>query len=102
MPSRSGRVRSASASHSVHLCNRCAGLVVRDALFMAMGGLVVGLAAAVPMSRLMTTLLFELTPTDPVTLGTVVTVLFGVALLASYLPARRASRVDPRVALRAD
>jgi putative ABC transport system permease protein len=78
------------------------GLVVRDALFMATAGLVVGLAAAVPMSRLMTSLLFELTPTDPATLGIVVTVLFGVALLASYLPARRASRVDPLVALRAD
>jgi putative ABC transport system permease protein len=78
------------------------GLVVRDALFMAIGGLVVGLAAAVPMSQLMTTLLFELTPTDPVTLALVVLVLFAVALLASYLPARRASRVDPLVALRAE
>jgi ABC-type lipoprotein release transport system permease subunit len=48
----------------------------------------------------MTTLLFNVRPTDPAVYAAVVFVLIGVALLASYLPARRASRIDPLVALR--
>ena len=78
------------------------GRVLRDALMLACLGIAIGLVAALQVTRLMATLLFELTPTDPITLGTVVIVLLGVALLASYLPARRATRVDPVVALRAE
>ena len=48
----------------------------------------------------MTTLLFNVRPTDPVVYGAVSSVLIAVALLASYLPARRASRIDPLIALR--
>jgi predicted permease len=81
---------------------RVRGRVLRDAMRLAGLGIAIGLAAALPATRLMAALLFELTPTDPITLGTVVIVLFGVALLASYLPARRATRVDPVVALRAE
>jgi predicted permease len=76
--------------------------VLRDAMLLASLGIASGLIAALPLTRLMATLLFELTPTDPITLGSVVIVLLGVALLASYLPARRATRVDPVIALRAD
>ena len=81
---------------------RVRGRVLGDAMVLAGLGIGIGLVAALQLTRLMATLLFELTPTDPITLGTVVTVLLGVALLASYLPARRATLVDPVVALRAE
>jgi ABC-type antimicrobial peptide transport system permease subunit len=76
--------------------------MVRDAMGLAGLGIASGLIAALQLTRLMATLLFELTPTDPITLATVVIVLLGVALLAHYLLARRATRVDPVIALRAD
>jgi ABC-type antimicrobial peptide transport system permease subunit len=63
-------------------------------------GVVLGLVGAVLLSRSMTTLLFNVRPTDPAVYAAVSFVLIGVALLASYLPARRASRIDPIVALR--
>ena len=69
---------------------------------LASVGIAIGTVAALQVTRVMAALLFELTPTDPITLGTVVIVLFGVALLASYLPARRATRVDPVISLRAE
>ena len=78
------------------------GQVLRDAMTLAGVGIAIGLVAALQLTKLMATLLFELTPTDPLTLGTVVIALFGVAMLASYLPARRATRVDPVIALRAE
>ena len=61
-----------------------------------------GLAGAVALSRAIAGLLFELSPTDPLTLGSMAVLLTAVALLASYLPARRATRVDPLIALRAE
>jgi ABC-type antimicrobial peptide transport system permease subunit len=76
--------------------------VLWDALVLAALGIGIGLVAALQMTQLMATLLFELAPTDPITLTTVVILLLGVALLASYLPARRATRVDPVIALRAE
>ena len=78
------------------------GQVLRDAMTLAGVGIAIGLVAALQLTKLMATLLFDLTPTDPLTLGTVVIALFGVAMLASYLPARRATRVDPVIALRAE
>jgi predicted permease len=77
-------------------------LVLREALVLASLGTGIGIVAALQLTRLLATLLFQLTPTDPLTLAGVVVLLLGVALLAGYLPARRASRVDPVIALRAE
>jgi putative ABC transport system permease protein len=77
-------------------------MVVRQAMILALVGVIVGLIAALALSRTMTTLLFQLSPTDPMTFVTVAGVLGFVAFLASYLPARRAASVDPIEALRAE
>jgi putative ABC transport system permease protein len=82
----------------------------RDVLRMVLGqaarlaalGVVAGLAGAIALSRAIASLLFQLSPTDPATLGTMAALLAAVALVASYLPARRATRVDPLVALRSE
>ncbi|HXT16392.1 MAG TPA: ABC transporter permease [Gemmatimonadaceae bacterium] len=65
-------------------------------------GVVAGLVLALVSSRLVTSLLFQTSPTDPVSLGAACLVLLGVGALAAYLPARRATRIDPVQALRAD
>ena len=75
-------------------------LVVRDGLKLVVIGVVLGLVGAVMLTRLMSTLLFGVTPTDIVTYTTVALTLIAVALFACYLPARRATKVDPLVALR--
>ena len=77
-------------------------MVLGNALALVGAGIGVGLLGAVALSRIMATLLFELSPTDPATLVGVAALLAAVALLASYLPARRATRVDPLVALRSE
>jgi ABC-type antimicrobial peptide transport system permease subunit len=69
---------------------------------LALVGVLVGIPAALALTRLMKGLLSEVTSTDPVTYITVVAMVGIVAYLASYLPARRATRVDPIVALRAE
>ena len=63
-------------------------------------GAAIGLVAAVVMSRLVSHLLFEVSPGDPVSYVSVVVVFAAIALLACYIPARRAAKVDPMVALR--
>jgi putative ABC transport system permease protein len=75
-------------------------LVIRHGMALAFGGLAVGLAGSLALTRLLGSLLFEASPHDPVTLMAVAAVLAGVALLACYIPARRAASVDPMVALR--
>jgi putative ABC transport system permease protein len=75
-------------------------LMLRQALLLATVGIVVGLASAAAMTQLLTSMLFGVKPTDPLTYAAVVVLLAGVAILASYAPARRAMRVDPIVALR--
>lgn len=75
-------------------------LIVRNGMSMAVLGVAVGLAGAFGLTRLLESLLFGVTPTDFVTFIVVTFVLLLVALLACYLPARRATKVDPLVALR--
>jgi len=75
-------------------------LVLREGLLLGGLGVAVGLAAAVASTRVLRSLLFEVTPTDPVTLGAVAGLLLAVALSATLWPARRATKVDPMVALR--
>jgi putative ABC transport system permease protein len=67
---------------------------------MALTGVALGLGAAFGLARLITSLLFQISATDPPTFSLVPLVLIAVALLACYVPARRATRVDPLVALR--
>ena len=75
-------------------------LVLRQALILVSIGVAIGLAIALGVSRLFTSVLFEVKPTDPLTFIAVSLILITVALVASYIPARRATRVDPMTALR--
>jgi putative ABC transport system permease protein len=77
-------------------------LILGNGMTLAALGLALGLAGALGLSRLLATLLFGVTPRDPVTLGAAAAVLAGVAFLACYVPARRAARLDPLVALRCE
>jgi putative ABC transport system permease protein len=77
-------------------------LVVGEGLVLASVGVALGLAGALAMTRILTRFLFGVSATDPLTFGGVAALLTAVALMASYLPARRAARVDPMVALRAE
>ena len=75
-------------------------LVMREVALLVSLGAIIGLSAALATMRLVSNLLFGLTPTDPLTVTCATLVLLIVAALAGYLPARRASRVDPLIALR--
>jgi predicted permease len=75
-------------------------MVVVQGMQLALVGVVIGVASALGLTRLMSSLLYGVKPWDPVTIVLVAVLLSGVTLLATYLPARRASRVDPMVALR--
>jgi predicted permease len=75
-------------------------MILRQGLGLAIAGAAVGLVCALIVSHLMAGLLYGVRPTDPLTFGGVTFLLIGVALLACYIPARRAIRVDPLVALR--
>jgi predicted permease len=77
-------------------------LLVRDGLLLAGAGIALGVLASLALTRLMSALLFGVAPTDPLTYAAVSAGLAAVAALAAWLPARRASRMDPAVALRAN
>ena len=75
-------------------------LVVKHAMKMALGGLPLGLIAALGLTRLLTGMLYGVTTTDPTTFAVITLLMTAVALLACFVPALRAAKVDPLVALR--
>ncbi|MGH9348090.1 MAG: FtsX-like permease family protein, partial [Vicinamibacterales bacterium] len=77
-------------------------LVLGQGLAPVAAGVVIGLGGALALTRFMESLLFGVTPTDPITFGTVPVLVVAVASVAGYIPARRATRVDPVQALRQD
>ncbi len=77
-------------------------LVLRDGVALTLAGLGLGLAGAFALTRFLAGLLYEIGPTDPLTFAAVVSILAAVSLLASYIPAHRATKVDPMVALRCE
>ena len=76
--------------------------IVVDTVTLVSCGLLIGVVAALALTRLAASLLFQLEPTDPVTFGLTLTILLSTAAAAGYIPAFRASRVDPMSVLRAD
>ncbi len=77
-------------------------LILRDGARLSAWGVGLGVAGALAASRAVSSMLFGISPTDPLTFAAVVGVLGSASLLACYIPARRATRVDPVVALRQD
>jgi ABC-type antimicrobial peptide transport system permease subunit len=75
-------------------------MILREIVWALGGGVALGVLAFLAIGPLVESLLFEIPPSDPATIGTAALLLTAVALFAAYLPARRASRVDPLVALR--
>ena len=79
---------------------RITRMVMRETMWVVVIGVVIGLSAAVASTRLIKSMLFGLAPTDPLTISVAALLLIAVAALAGYIPARRAARVDPMIALR--
>jgi hypothetical protein len=91
-------IRMALGAQAVQI----AGMVVREALLLTTSGIVAGIAAALLLSGTLRALLYGLTPTDRPTALTVAALMLVTGLLATYLPSRRATHIDPTVALRAE
>ena len=77
-------------------------LVLREASIPVVLGLAAGLTASIWLSRYLSSLLYKITPHDPTTFGAVLVLLVGVATIAGYIPARRATQIDPIATLRAE
>ena len=78
------------------------GLVLRQGMAVALSGAALGLAGAFVLTRFMHSLLFGVRGTDPLTFAAVAAMLTSIALIATYLPARRAARIDPMISLRSE
>lgn len=89
-------VRMALGATTTHI----AAMVMRETVVVVLAGVAIGLAGAIAAARLIAGLLFGLAPTDPITIAVAALLMIAVSVVAGYLPARRASRVDPMVALR--
>jgi putative ABC transport system permease protein len=89
-------IRMAVGAHSWDVVT----MILRNGLILGLWGIAVGMAGAIGLSRFLESMLFKLSPTDPVTYGAVTLLLLGVSLLACYIPGRRAARIDPMEALR--
>ena len=77
-------------------------LVIREGLLLALAGVAIGVGLALAVAGRLSGLLLDVTARDPLAFAGAATLLVGVALAASYIPARRATRVDPLTALRAE
>jgi putative ABC transport system permease protein len=75
-------------------------LIVSQGMSLTAAGIAIGIGGAIGLTRLMKSLLFEVKPTDPTTIAVIALLLGAVALLACWIPARRATKVDPMIALR--
>ena len=77
-------------------------MIIRRVVIVALAGVTLGVLVAIPATRTLSTLLYQVEPGDPFVFGTLAGVLLAVAILAGYVPARRAARVDPLETLRAE
>jgi putative ABC transport system permease protein len=97
----SGRTREIGIRMALGADSRAVmGMVMRDGMLMTIAGIAIGIAGALAATRVLASELYEVGTTDAATFAVVAAILAGVALLASYIPARRAARVDPMIALR--